>query len=459
MITSGQIASRQQICIEYPKRQLLHYSSYLFKIAIYPFSKPTLQKINGSFMSKSWLTTIFLNFFIAASMGFLLRLAHVVEIPLLDFRHLMHAHSHVAMLGWLFLLFYGLILDGLVAPSEAKKPIYKYLFWAAQICVVGMMVSFSIQGYGAVSILFTSVHLMLAYIIAAKLYFNIRNAGTYSGLFIRTALVLMAVSTLGVWALGLIKAGLFGNSVLYYASIQFFLHFQFNGWFTFAALALVFHQIEQSGQPLPKKVTFRWFYGLLLSSLVLTYALSVVWSTPEVWLFWTNGAGVLIQLIALGVFLSMIVRYRDVFMSKSERLRNFLYFLVLLSFSAKILIQTAVVIPQVAVISYTIRPFVVGFIHLTMLGSISLYLMVYMMSQQMLNLDRSSIRYGVLFIAFGFLITEALLFSQGLFLWMRLGFFSLYYELILIGTAFIPLGILLVTSRILHKNYQPIHQF
>jgi hypothetical protein len=155
----------------------------------------------------------------------------------------------------------------------------------------------------------------------------------------------------------------------------------------------------------------------------------------------------------------MIVRYRDVFMSKSERLRNFLYFLVLLSFSAKILIQTAVVIPQVAVISYTIRPFVVGFIHLTMLGSISLYLMVYMMSQQMLNLDRSSIRYGVLFIAFGFLITEALLFSQGLFLWMRLGFFSLYYELILIGTAFIPLGILLVTSRILHKNYQPIHQF
>lgn len=402
-------------------------------------------------MPKSWIETVFINFFVASIMGFLLRLLHITEISFVDFKHMMHAHSHVAMLGWLFLLLYGIILDGLLAREESKKPIYRFLFWAAQVCVVGMMISFPIQGYGPASLIFTTGHLLIAYFVVGKLFFKIRNTNPSTRLFIQTALILMAISTLGVWSLAAVKAAVFGSTAMYYASIQFFLHFQFNGWFTFAALGLVLHQIGQSGkQPSPAHLV-RWFYGLLMVSLVLTYALSVAWSNPAEWLFWTNGIGVLIQLMALVLFFRIISLYTDVFSAGADRFTRFLYILAICSFAAKILIQTAVVIPQVAVISYTIRPFVVGFIHLTMLGSISLYLIGYLISNRYLNLDKVYLREGILFIATGFLITEILLFSQGLLLWMKLGFMPVYYELIGIATALIPIGVLLVISSFL-KN-------
>lgn len=393
-------------------------------------------------MKPTWLQTVFLNFFIAACMGLLLRLIHVIEIPWMDFKNMMHAHSHVAMLGWLFMAFYGLILDRFTSAEEAGKRIHSYLFWAAQLSVVGMMFSFPVQGYGAISIAFTTAHLIIAYTIAVRLLRAIRRSATPSTLLIRTALILMVISTIGVWLLGPIKAGWFGNSVVYYASIQFFLHFQFNGWFTFAALALVFHQIEQSGQHISKQ-HFRWFFGLLLTSVVLTYALSVAWSTPEEWLFWINGTGVIVQLFALGVFLAIVWKHRQVFLIKGGHLLNTLYALAIISFAIKILIQTAVVIPQVAVMSYTIRQFVVGFIHLTMLGSISLYLLAVLNSHQNNILSNYANNSGLILIALGFVFTEGLLFLQGTFLWMALGFLPLYYELILIASVFIPLGILL----------------
>lgn len=394
-------------------------------------------------MKPTWLQTVFLNFFIAACMGLLLRLAHLIEIPWMDFKHMMHAHSHVAMLGWLFMLFYGLILDRFTSAEEAGKSIHTFLFWAAQLCVVGMMFSFPVQGYGAVSITFTTAHLMISYVIAIRLLRTISSSTQPSTLLIRTALVLMIISTAGVWLLGFIQAGVFGNSVVYYASIQFFLHFQFNGWFTFAALALVFHQIEQSGQPVSKQ-HFRWFYGLLLTSLVLTYALSVAWSTPEDWLFWANGTGVIVQLSALGIFLGIIRNHRTAFITEGDRLKNLLLFLAILSFSVKILIQTAVVIPQVAVMSYTIRQFVVGFIHLTMLGSITLYLLAFLKSHNHSPFASPATSSGLILIALGFVLTEGLLFLQGIFLWMALGFLPQYYEMILVASTFLPLGILLI---------------
>lgn len=394
-------------------------------------------------MKPTWLRIVLLNFFIAACMGLVLRLVHLVEIPGMDFRHMMHAHSHVAMLGWLFMLVYGLILDQFTTPAESSHRIHRILFWTAQVCVVGMMFSFPFQGYGPISIAFTTAHLIIAYAIAVILLKKIRSRGAHSELLIRTALVLMLISTIGVWLLGPIKAGLFGNSVMYYASIQFFLHFQFNGWFTFAVLAFVFHQIERSGQPVPQR-TFQWFYSLLITSLVLTFALSVAWSTPEDWLFWANGTGVLIQLAAIIVFLGIVRNRRAVFLQKGRPILNALYIVALVSFAVKILIQTAVVMPQVAVISYTIRQFVVGFVHLTMLGSITCYLLAALIEHGQLHIRQPVTRYGLLLLILGLVLSEGMLFLQGITLWMARGFLPGYYESIFAVSIFLPAGILLL---------------
>ena len=60
-------------------------------------------------MPKAWITTGLINFLIAALLGLVLRYAFIGEIDF-NFRFLTHAHSHVAMLGWLYLLLYSFIV-------------------------------------------------------------------------------------------------------------------------------------------------------------------------------------------------------------------------------------------------------------------------------------------------------------------------------------------------------------
>ncbi len=58
---------------------------------------------------------------------------------------------------------------------------------------------------------------------------------------------MMVLSTLGVWSMAPLLANGLSGTEWYYWSIQFFLHFQFNGWFWFAALALWSRWAETHG--------------------------------------------------------------------------------------------------------------------------------------------------------------------------------------------------------------------
>ena len=71
-------------------------------------------------MKKSWLIVCFINFFIASLMGLLLRLMYVAPVKWVNFPFLMHGHSHTAMLGWVYLMLYGLIVHCFI-PEEAQK--------------------------------------------------------------------------------------------------------------------------------------------------------------------------------------------------------------------------------------------------------------------------------------------------------------------------------------------------
>ena len=93
-------------------------------------------------MSKKLVVICLLNFFIAALMGLTLRYFFINTIPI-NYRFLTHAHSHVAMLGWVYLMLFTLIVHYFV-PNN-KKAVFNNLFWLTEIAVVGMMVSFPIS--------------------------------------------------------------------------------------------------------------------------------------------------------------------------------------------------------------------------------------------------------------------------------------------------------------------------
>ncbi len=381
-----------------------------------------------------------------------MRFAFVRELPWeISYKNIQHAHSHVAMMGWLYSALYILI----VVLFKLDRKVYRPLFWMTQFSVLGMLVFFPLQGYGLYSIIFSTLHIFLSYYFIWQVAKDLRGSSQelmISRVLMYTALFFLFLSSLGTWGLGVVMNTDLRGGAWYYGAIQFFLHFQFNGWFVFAALALFFRFLEQRGT----KIAFsaaRRFYWTLLVSCILTFALAVSWSTPDAYLFVINSVGVVIQILALYYFVKIVYPIMTGDNFDLQRWTRNLWVFAFVCLSLKIGLQSLVAFPELAKASYLIRNFVIGFIHLLMLGSISTFAMG-MMGELGLKWTKAG-RWGYYLFLVGFIGTESLLFLQGLMLWQEFGFLPSYYSMIFIASVIMGAGIgiyFLDTIRVLLRK-------
>ena len=384
-----------------------------------------------------WFRTALACFVFAAALGAWMRYAFLGDwSEFFAYSHVRHGHSHVAMLGWLYGALYMLI----VFLFQLNRPFYHKLFWLTQITVLGMAISFPLQGYKVFSIIFVTLHGLFTYAFIFAVWKDLKGkAKRASTLFLKTALVLIFVSSMGTWALAGMMANELKGSAWYYGSIQFYLHFQFNGWFVFGSLALFFKLLEWKGVSVNKRFVQRFYY-LLLVSTALTFALAVTWSTPVDFIFWLNSVGVIIQLLALFYFMRIMLSTGKGFSQSLSPKNKGLFQIALFAFILKIVMQSLVALPQLATVSYTVRNFVIGFIHLLVLGCISLFVLA---AYRLFRPAPSKNVMGIDIFFVGFLLSELLLFVQGFMLWMEMGFMRYYYLAIFIASIFMPLGLLI----------------
>jgi len=397
-------------------------------------------------MNKSWILFSLLNFLTAAIMGLILRGAFVWGADWLDYRNMMHGHSHVAMLGWVYLALYILIGSQFIPAEQWKKPVYAWLFWLTQFTVVGMMISFPLQGYGAVSITFSTLHILESYVFVYLVWRDHRRTQPELSLLIKTSLVLMVLSTVAIWSLGPLVIWGGTGSIWYQLAIQFFLHFQFYGWFTMAVLALLLEVVTRNSSL--STATFKKFYCMLLLSVFLTYGLVLAWGFGGAIPLLVNGMGLLSQLIALGYFYKTILHSNPQFFQQLSPSIKVLYQFGMASWIAKVTIQTIVIIPEAAVVSFTIRSLMIGFVHLTMLGFVSGLLFALILGADKLVSDSSWAFAGRGAFIAGFVLTELLLFVQGLCYWFQWGQLPAFYELLFGASALLPLSIFLLLVSI-----------
>jgi len=401
---------------------------------------------------RSWMRWAFGFFFIASLLGLLMRAFTVVEVPLVEYLYILHAHSHVALLGWGFMMLIGGIAFSLYNREEQVK-VFGWLFILAIISVLGMLFSFPVQGYGAVSIGFSTLHIFVSYGFAYKILLRIHQLEKTTGTkLIRLAIIFMLISTVGLWALGPIISQLGRMHELYFMSIQWFLHFQLNGWFVLGVLGLVVLYYESQGHTLQLP---EWKLYLLALSVVLTYALAVTWAEPSVWAFQVNGVAVILQLLAYSWFVLPLFKLLDkliLSLAGSWLLRAALTSLVL-----KGLLQALLVLPQIAVMSYTIRMYVIGFLHLVLLGIMSLGLGSLAVAKGWIP-DTRLTRAGWLSLFAGFVLSEGLLFLQGTLIWGKLGFLAQYYLWLFLASILFPIGLaLLLISLFTSSQIQSIN--
>lgn len=395
-------------------------------------------------MLKHRVTTCLINFFIAALMGLLLRYAFVGG-SIFNYKFLMHAHSHVAMLGWVYLLLFTFYVHCFV-PEKSQQ--YSKLFWTTQIAVVGMMVSFPLQGYAAVSISFSTLHIFCSYAFVYRIWKDMSIENPVIKTLVRASLIFMLVSTIGVWCLGP-AVGLLGQaSAFYQIAIQFFLHFQFNGWFLIAVIAILFHKLNIT----PSKDTKLFLRALILST-VVTFALPIQWFANHPLLYWFNGFGIILQLIALFYFIRIIKAPFQHNLKHQSLLLKTLYLFSLICFITKIVLQTVSIVPMFSTAVYEHHNFVIGFIHLTMLGVVSGFLFAFLFQTKILQLNSLS-KLGVYLFLLGIISTESILFTQGALWYLQLGMLPNYFIFLFIASILLPLGILILfLSYITQHNY------
>jgi hypothetical protein len=389
-------------------------------------------------MLKNLTLICLINFLIAALMGLAMRYNFINPIGV-NYRFLTHAHSHIAMLGWVYLMLFTFIIHYFIPD---KKPIYNRLFWLTEFSVIGMMVSFPIQGYALISISFSTLHIFCSYYFVYLIFKNLKTKSIVTNNLIRASLLFMLISTIGVWCLGPAVSMLGQASTFYQIAIQFFLHFQFNGWFLIAVVALFFHLLNIKNSNL-----FQKFFKLLIISTILTFALPVYWFLPYKVLLWINGFGVILQSVALFQFLKLIKPELPSILKQHSTLTIHIFNFAIFCFSLKIGVQLLSLIPKISKVAFQHHNIVIGFIHLTMLGVITGFLFSYILRTQLVSQNKV-LSFGIYSFILGFILTETLLIVQGSSFYFGSGLIPNYYLLLFIASCLLPLGILCIAYNI-----------
>lgn len=334
----------------------------------------------------------------AALMGCLLRLYSTGLSTGLIYGNVLHAHSHTAMMGWVYIALASLVYHHFLGRSG-----YHFLFGATVCAVVGLLIAFIVQGYGPVSIFFCVLHLACSYIFAFKVLRTVRGSESQADVLLKIAMYMLLASTLGLWGIGPSMALSDRVAGLFSACIQFYLHFQFNGFFYFGVLALIF----SSSKVVLKQTAFNSFVAFSVLSTVLTFALPLSWFFSGAYHYLWLLLGMAFQVIALCYFLPVIK-----FIANGTFFMKCLSFFALSSLVLKHVLPLFFVNPDIMRLSHEIRSITIGYIHLLMLGMITAFLIFWMAKIHVLDSGSKSFKWGVFLFLVSFCLTEGLLLLQ-----------------------------------------------
>jgi hypothetical protein len=312
--------------------------------------------------------------FIGSLLGLFLRWQFLFPTRGVNYSYVLHAHSHVMFLGWVFnVLFIGFTTNHIL---KKHQQYFRNLFITLQVFVVGMLIAFPLEGYGFYSILFSTLHTIAAIVFIVKFLLRTKYITSVSAWHARIALVFFLISTAWPFSLGYLMANGLGQSNWYYFSIYFYLHFQYNGFFLFGIFSLLFNLLEK------RKMNFnqqriKTIGSILAISTLPAYFLSLLWAKPGYGFNVLAGLTGFIQIIALVMLIDLVIKNSQAIKMNFTRLALLFLSSALFSLIIKSLLQLVSSIPYIAQMTYELRPIVIAYLHLVLVGVISLSLLIW----------------------------------------------------------------------------------
>jgi hypothetical protein len=362
--------------------------------------------------AKSWLRLAIINLTLVALVGVILRYKILFPLPFVDQKHLLHGHSHFAFSGWVSQALMTLLVWR-VSLHSGKNLFEKYnpLLWTNLLCAYGMLLSFPAQGYGLVSITFSTGTNLIAWLFAVHLWRDMNACKKRPLLFswFKAAVVFQIISSIGTYGLAFLMATHTVNQNLYLGLVYFFLHFQYNGWFSFAVLGLLCEQMEAIG--ITSLLLRRFFYALIVACLP-AYFLSALWMPLPGFVFVGVVLSAVVQVLAWGWIVIPLYGKRKSLKNRLGILPYRVISLSLLAFSVKLMLQLASTIPSLSTLAFGFRPVVIGYLHLVLLGFVSLFILGYALCSGLVVLKPMS-RLGIWIFISGIIGNEVALLVQG----------------------------------------------
>jgi hypothetical protein len=367
---------------------------------------------------------------VVAVLGFFLRLEatpyglYIIH----EYKNVVHTHSHIALLGWVYLGLSSIIVYFFVKKSKIKAH-YTKIFWATQVCLIGMLVAFPIQGYAFFSIFFSTLFLIVSYVFFGFILkhtepkFKTKN----SFLLIKYSMFYMMLSSIGPWALGVIMAILGKASIWYKLAIYFYLHFQYNAWFVLAILGVMVFLLEKSKYNIELR-SFSKFVVLFNLGIIGTFFLSTLWATSH-WLAYALGnLGSLLLWVGLFYFWKSIQKSLLPFYRFLARPYRFVLIFIFVVFILKIIFQSLSGLPYFANVASTNLDLVIAYLHWFFLGFVTLFLLFLASYLKWIKLSKLSLS---LYLS-AFILTEFLIFYRAgivIFKWNFLHNLNIYLAL------------------------------
>ncbi|WP_282111959.1 hypothetical protein [Maribacter stanieri] len=389
-------------------------------------------------------------FVLAALLGCVLRFFKVLEIPI-TYKFIVHTHSHIALLGWVYLALTTLLYKLYLGNAKVHKT-YRRIFWFTQITLLGMLFTFPFHGYAAFSIIFSTLFLFASYWFSWFFfkYIPLKFSTAPSLKFAKSAIFYLLLSSIGPWALGAIMNTLGATSIWYRLAIYFYLHFLYNGWMIMALIAVLLYAIEKKHHILTQRSYNNIFIGFNLG-IIFSFFLSTLFTQPSALYYVFGGLGAVLQLWA---FYNLVIFLREAKLNK-ERIFSLLHqnilTIVAILWAVKMVLQLLSSVPYFANLAVTYLDFTIGYLHWTFLGVVTLSLFLFLDYFKLLCLNKKMLWLYV----FGFLLTEALIFYKAIVSWQESTLISEYIVILAIASLVIlvaVIGILLSSYRLKTKH-------
>lgn len=405
--------------------------------------------INGNKPYLKWFRICLTWLLVSAVAGFILRLMLIVPVNFLEMDYLIHTHSYVSAAGWIYSAFFIAFLYIYGEKCKLNLKNYGILFYITQGIITVLFISSLLQGSGIITGIFSAIFLFITY---AFIYFAVKDTmPLYNSApnyrvelkFFYAGLVFLFISSFGPWGMMLLRAQGLTETEAYTQAINFYYHFLFNGFFTFAIAGILTGLLKEK-------------QSVNLKQANTAFLLMFISSFPAVMLSLTGNSfpGIIKVLAVIAALLQLAGAFTFIkaVNEDSGGRAGLLYRVFITCFLLKFVMQALSAIPLFAKVDFYSRDLFTGYIHLVLIGFIT-FGILYLFKRFGLFFAEGKLNgWGLWLFLTGFIFSELCLFINGLRLMLAIPVIPYFQGFLLIGALLIMAGVILFAIRTFKKS-------